>query len=236
MKNLKIILLVAVIILPYSAFGIVGFGLNFIQDGSKLEGADNVEISGNSSATVKSFEMESLPLGIGGYAFVDLAGWALELEINTIVGEYDFDFIQNVNGEDVFSLSKTPYKWGRLTTGITIKKNIADFSIPFLAKTALSVGVGTSWHKSTPRASVDMVKELIGDDIINNDASQLEGNLLKYLEDNLIEGSGMHAQLGLRFKMLMLDSHLNFRYNIAKNVYDGSDSYTEIQLKLGMGF
>ena len=236
MKNFKILILAAVIILPKSVFGIVGFGLNFIQDGSKLEGAENVEISGNSSATVKSYEMESLPLGVGGYAFVDLAGWALELEINTVVGKYDFDFIQNVAGEDVFSLSKTPYNWGRLTTGITMKKNIADFSIPLLAKTALSIGVGTSWHKSTPRASVDMVKELIGDDIINNDASQLEDKLITYLEDNLIEGSGFHGQLGLRFKVLMLDSHLNFRYNIAENVYDGSDAYSEIQLKLGMGF
>ena len=34
----------------------------------------------------------------------------------------------------------------------------------------------------------------------------------------------------------MFDSHLNFRYNIAENVYDGSDGYTEIQLKLGMAF
>ena len=81
-----------------------------------------------------------------------------------------------------------------------------------------------------------MVKELIGDDLINADASQLEDKLITYLEDNLIEGSGLHGQLGLRFKVLMFDSHLNFRYNIAENVYDGSDGYTEIQLKLGMAF
>ena len=36
MKNLKIILLAAVIILPQSVFGIVGFGLNVLQDGTKL--------------------------------------------------------------------------------------------------------------------------------------------------------------------------------------------------------
>ena len=44
------------------------------------------------------------------------------------------------------------------------------------------------------------------------------------------------AQLGLRFKILVIDTHLNFRYNIAENVYDGSNGYTEIQFKLGMGF
>ena len=130
-----------------------------------------------------------------------------EFEINTVVGKYDFDFIQNVAGEDVFSLSKTPYNWGRLTTGITMKKMLLIFLFLCL-QTALSIGVGTSWHKSTPRANVDMVKELIGDDLVNADASQLEDKLLKYLEDNLIEGSGVHAQLGLRFKVLMLDSTL----------------------------
>ena len=81
-----------------------------------------------------------------------------------------------------------------------------------------------------------MVKSLIGDDLLNADASQLEDKLIDYLEENLIEASGIHAQLGLRFKVLVADAHLNFRYNIAENVYDGSDSFTEIQFKLGIGF
>ncbi len=236
MKNLKIVILAAIIALPKSVFGIVGFGLNFIQDGAKLEGAENIETSDLGSAMVKSFEMESLPAGLGGYVFLDFAGWAFEFEANVVGGEYDFEFTQNIAGADGYSLPKTNFGWARGTTAITIKKNIADFSIPLLAKTALSVGVGTSNHKSTPRASVSMVKELIGDDIITADASQLEDKLITYLEDNLIEGSGFHGQLGLRFKILIFDSHLNLRYNIADNVYDGSESYTEIQLKLGMGF
>ena len=236
MKNLKILILTGFIIIPKTIFGIVGFGLNVIQDGTKMEGAENTETSGLSSAIVKSYEMESLPVGAGGYIFIDLAGWAIELEANVVGGEYDFEFIQNINGGEGFSLPKTSFGWARGTTAITIKKNVADFSIPLLAKTALSVGVGTSSHKSTPRASVSMVKELIGDDLINADASQLEDKLITYLEDNLIEGSGLHAQLGLRFKILVIDTHLNFRYNIAENVYDGSNGYTEIQFKLGMGF
>ena len=135
-----------------------------------------------------------------------------------------------------FSIDNAPFGWLRGSTAITIKKNIADFSIPLLAKTALSVGVGTSTHNSTPRASVDMVKSLIGDDLLTADASQLEDKLIEYLKDNLIEASGIHAQLGLRFKVLIADAHLNFRYNIAEDVYDGSDSFTEIQFKLGIGF
>ena len=238
MKNLKILILAGFIIIPKTIFGIVGFGLNVIQDGTKMEGAENTETSGLNSAIVKSYEMESLPVGAGGYIFIDLAGWAIELEANVVGGEYDFEFIQNINGGEGFSLPKTSFGWGRGTTAITIKKNVADFSIPLLAKTALSVGVGTSSHKSTPRASVSMVKELLGENLITatGTASELEKELLTYLEDNLIEGSGLHAQLGLRFKILVIDTHLNFRYNIAENVYDGSNGYTEIQFKLGMGF
>ena len=52
MKNLKIILLAAVIILPQSVFGIVGFGLNVLQDGTKLEASSYTEGSGLSEVTV----------------------------------------------------------------------------------------------------------------------------------------------------------------------------------------
>jgi len=125
-----------------------------------------------------------------------------------------------------------------VSSGITLKKNIADFSIPFLAKTALSVGVGVNSHSSTPRASVSMVKELLSTDDLaaEFDASSLEDELIDYLKDNKIDNSGVHLQLGLRFKILVIDSHLNFRYNMTKDVYEGENGFTEIQFKLGMGF
>ena len=84
-----------------------------------------------------------------------------------------------------------------------------------------------------------MVKELLGtEDLVNAEFTPeaLQDQLVTYLKENLIENSGIHAQLGLRFKVLVADAHLNFRYNIAENVYDGSDSFTEIQFKLGIGF
>ena len=236
MRNLKLLVLAAFFILPKIAFGIVGFGLNVIQDGSKLEGAVNIEETEFGTATVESFEMELLPAGLGLYAFVDIAGWGVEIEANAVGGEYDFEFKQNPIVGDGFVLPKTSFGWARLATGITVKKNIADFSVPLIAKTALSVGVGYSSYKSTPRASVKMVKSLIGNDLINADASGLEDKLIDYLKDNLDEKGGVHAQLGFRFKILVIDTHLNFRYNIAENVYDGSSGFNEVQFKLGMGF
>ena len=234
MQKLKILILSAFFILPSTMFGIVGFGLNVIQDGAKLGAASNTEGSGLTAATVESFEMEATPAGIGFYGFFDLAGWAVEFEANVVGGEYKFSFVNQLA-----TMENVPFAWGRGSTAITIKKNVADFSIPLLAKTALSVGVGTNTHNSTPRASVSMVKKLLGtEDLVNAEFTPdaLEEQLITYLEDNLIEASGIHAQLGLRFKVLIADAHLNFRYNIAENVYEDSDSFTEIQFKLGIGF
>ena len=237
MQKFKILILSVLFILPSTIFGIVGFGLNIIQDGAKLGGAVNVEGSGLASATVESFEMEASPAGGGGYFFIDLAGGAVELEANVVGGEYEFQF------KNAFSeMPRVPFLWGRGSTAITIKKNVADFSIPLLAKTALSVGIGTNAHSSTPRASVSMVMELLDiddpADLLNSEFTPdaLQDQIITYLEDNLIETSGIHAQLGLRFKVLVADVHVNFRYNIAEDVYKGQDSFTEIQFKAGFGF
>tara|TARA_B100000575_G_scaffold290461_1_gene294216 strand:+ start:333 stop:1034 length:702 start_codon:yes stop_codon:yes gene_type:complete len=233
MKNFKIILLAIIITLPKSAFGIAGFGLKFIQDGTKLGASSYTEGSGLSAVTVESYEMENPPVGAGGYLFIDLAGWALELEQNLVVRDYKFSFLNQIN-----QMENVEFGWARASRAITVKKNIADFSIPFLAKTAFSAGIGINSHSSTPRASVSMVKELLDTDDLTAsfDASSLEDKLIKYLKENKIDNSGIHFQLGLRFKVLVVDLHLDYRYNISENVYDGEDGFGEIQAKLGMGF
>ena len=234
MQKFKILILSIFFILPSTMFGIVGFGMNIIQDGTKLGGAVNEEGSGLSIATVESFEMEDLPVGFGVYGFIDLAGWAIEYEGNIVGQKYNFSFSNALS-----TLEEAPFVWARNSNGVTIKKNIADFSIPLLAKTALSFGVGFMSHSTTPRPSVSMLKDILqADDLTTASftADGLESQIVSYLEDNLEKSSGTHAQLGLRFKILVVDAHLNFRYNIADNVYEGSDGYTEIQFKLGMGF
>ena len=61
MKNLKIILLAAVIILPQSVFGIVGFGLNVLQDGTKLEASSYTEGSGLSAVSYTHLTLPTTP-------------------------------------------------------------------------------------------------------------------------------------------------------------------------------
>ena len=233
MKNLKIILLAGFIILPQSVFGIVGFGLNVVQDGTKLGASSYKEGSGLSEVSVESYEMNALPAGLGGYVYLDLLGWAVELEGNGAYGEYNFSFSNVVN-----QMEDIPFKWVRLSSAITVKKNIADFSIPLLAKTALSIGLGVNSHSSTPRASVSMVRDLLDTDDLTAgfDKNSLEQNFIDYLKNNKIDNSGTHFQLGLRFKILVIDSHLNFRYNMTEDVYKGEKGFTEIQFKIGTGF
>jgi len=231
MRKIKILILSTFFVLPNLMYGIVGLGFNVVQDGgAKIGTAEYQEGEGLLLMTMETFELETSPIGFGGYIFIDLAGWAVELEANAVGALYKMDFSNVITSYDSVS-----FGWGRGSTAITIKKNIADFSIPLLAKTALSVGVGINTHSSTPKASPSMIKELTGsDDIIN--AEFTEEKLINYLKENKIDASGIHAQLGLRFKVLIADAHLNFRYNIAENVYDGSDNFTEIQFKLGIGF
>jgi hypothetical protein len=218
---------------PSSAFAIIGFGIQGGQDMAKLDAYSYTEGEGLTAVTINSFEMETNPVGGGVYAFVDLFGFALEAEADFAGGAYQFEF------ENVLStLGPVDFGWARASYAVTMKKNIMDLSIPFLAKTALNAGAGFGTHFSTPRASVDMVKELIGDDLTNVDALSegLEEKLGDYLVDNMIEASGLHVQAGLRFKVLVLDTHLNLRYNIAENVYDGSAGFAQVMFKMGFAF
>ena len=232
-KMKKFLVVLTLVILPSSAFAIIGFGIQGGQDMAKLDALSHTEGEGLTAVTVNSFEMEANPVNFGGYAFVDLFGFALEAEGDIAAGAYQFEF------ENVLStLGPVDFGWARVSYAVTMKKNIMDLSIPFLAKTALNAGAGFGGHVSTPRASVDMVKELLGDDLTNVDALNegLEDKLGDYLVDNMIEASGLHVQAGLRFKVLVLDTHLNLRYNIAENVYDGSAGFAQVMFKMGIAF
>ena len=232
-KMKKFLVVLTLVIFPTSAFAIIGFGIQVGQDMAKLDALSHTEGEGLTALTVNSFEMEASPVNFGAYAFVDLFGFALEAEGDIAFGEYQFEFENALS-----TLGPVDFGWARASYAVTMKKNIMDLSIPFLAKTALNAGAGFGGHVSTPRASVDMVKELLGDDLTNVDAvgEDLEGKLLDYFDENAIEASGLHVQAGLRFKVLVLDTHLNLRYNIAENVYDGSAGFAQVMFKMGFAF
>jgi len=221
-------------LIPSSVFALIGFGVQGGNDLSKLGSYSFTEGSGLTEVTVNSYEMEANPVGGGAYAFVDLFGYALEGEFDFAVGEYEFDF----GNQYLPSMDPIPFVWARGSYAITLKKNIMDISIPFLAKAAINAGGGFGTHVATPRASVDMVKALFGDDLMNIEVTEeaLEENLLDYFDENMIEASGVHLQAGLRFKVLVLDTHINARYNLAKDVYADKSGFLQLIFKMGFAF
>ena len=222
----KFLVIFTFLIMHSSVFALVGFGVQGGTDLSKLGAYSYSE----GLVSVDALEMESNPGNFGGYAFVDLFGYALEAELDVGGGLYEFTFDNPVN-----PLGPIEFPWLRLSTVVTLKKNLMDISIPFLAEAALNAGGGFGSHISTPRASVDMVREIFGDDLASVDAlgEGMEDKLGDYLVDNAIEASGVHLQAGLRFKLLTFDTHANLRYTIAENVYDGSNGFMQFILKFG---
>ena len=52
-------------------------------------------------------------------------------------------------------------------------------------------------------------------------------------KDNWEEASGLHLQAGLRFKILVLDTHINARYNLAEDIYTGKPGWMQLMFKAG---
>ena len=196
MKNLLVVS--TFMVLHSFAFSLAGFGFQGGTDMTKLGASSHTD----GSVTVNSFEMESNPTNFGGYAFVDLFGYALEGEADLGVGFYNFEFANPIIPDP----DPIEFGWARASYAVTLKKNLMDISIPFLAEDLTDV---------------------------NADAADLEGQLIDYFEDNMIEASGVHLQAGLRFKLLTFDTHANLRYTMAENVYDGSNGFMQFIIKVG---
>ena len=230
----KMLFVLVMVLAPSSSFALIGFGIQAGSDLSKLGPYSYSEGSGLTEVTINTYEMESNPGNIGAYAFVDLFGFALEAEGEIAGGKYEFDFTNPVLPEMEERIS---FVWGRASYAFTLKKNIMDLSIPFLAKAAINAGGGFGSHSATKRANVGMVKSLLGDDLANVDFDAMDGEtlLVDFLEDpnNWETASGLHLQAGLRFKVLMLDTHLNARYNLAKDIYTGKSGWLQLMFKLG---
>tara|TARA_B100001093_G_C26673849_1_gene947362 strand:+ start:317 stop:1027 length:711 start_codon:yes stop_codon:yes gene_type:complete len=233
MKKMLSVLVMALI--PSSIFALAGFGVQLGSDLSKLGSYSFSEGSGLTEVTINTYEMESNPGSFGGYAFVDLFGFALEAEAEGALGQYEFDFTNAFLPE---MEEKIPFVWGRGSYSFTLKKNIMDISIPFLAKAAINAGGGFGKHAATKRVNVEMVRSILGEEDLANvelGQNEIESLLEDFLtnKDNWEEASGLHLQAGLRFKVLVLDTHINARYNLAKDIYTDKAGWLQLMFKMG---
>ena len=229
-KALTIGIILAV--LPFnSAFALVGFGLQLGQSMFSVD--ESFPNTGSELITLTNGAFEN-SFNFGAYLYVDAIPFIdLEVDFNASFNGYDIDF------ENAFGPMRTiPFGWLSTNMYFTARKEIIGFSIPLLAATKVHAGGGINTHMTTPIANVDMVTELLGGDLLNADPSALDQNLEDYLtnEDNYLESTGIHVQAGLQFKILMLDSFLNYRYTIAKDVVPGAKGFGALNLRVGLGF
>jgi len=232
MKQYKTLLIgIVLAVLPFnSASAIAGFGLQVGQ--GMFSVAESFPETGSPRIILKNGAFDGSS-NFGGYLYVDAIPFIdLEVDFNFSGNTYDIDFM-NVSGD----MPTIPFGWASASTYVTVRKKIVGFSIPFLAATKVHAGGGVNTHMTTPIANVDMVTELIGD-LLNADPSALDENLEDYLtnEDNYLESTGFHAQAGLQFKLLMIDTFVIYRYTIAKDVVPGSDGFGALNIRLGFGF
>ena len=230
----KMLSVLVMVLAPSYVFALAGFGIQVGSDLSKLNPYSYSEGSGITEVNVNTYEMKSNPGSFGGYAFVDLFGFALEAEGEIGGGKYEFDF----TNEYLPEMEKIPFVWGRASYSFTLKKNIMDISIPFLAKAAINAGGGFGSHAATKRVNVDMVRSIFDQEDLANvqlDESEIETLLEEFLtnKDNWEEVSGLHLQAGVRFKVLVLDTHINARYNLAKDIYTGKPGWMQLMFKVG---
>ena len=219
-------------VLPFnSAFALVGFGLQLGQSMFSVD--ESFPNTGSDLITLTNGAFEN-SFNFGAYLYVDAIPFIdLEVDFNASFNGYDIDF------ENAFGPMPTiPFGWLSTNTYFTARKEIVGFSIPLLAATKVHAGGGINTHMTTPIANVDMVTELLGGDLLNADPSALDENLEDYLtnKDNYLESTGIHVQAGLQFKILMLDSFLNYRYTIAKDVVPGAKGFGALNLRVGLGF
>ena len=232
MKQYKTLLMgIVLAVLPFnSASAIAGFGLQVGQ--GMFSVAESFPETGSPRIILKNGAFDGSS-SYGGYLYVDAIPFIdLEVDFNFSGNTYDIDFM-NVSGD----MPTILFGWASASTYVTARKKIVGFSIPFLAATKVHAGGGVNTHMTTPIANVDMVTELIGD-LLNADPSALDENLEDYLtnKDNYLESTGIHVQAGLQFKILMLDSFINYRYTIAKDVVPGAKGFGALNLRGGLGF
>ena len=226
MRNLKIALVI--IIISTCLFAIGGFGLQLGQ--SSFSVAESSPESGIPGVTLTNSSFDGAFV-FGGYLYIDAIPFIdIEVDANLRGNSYDINF-GNLDGP----MDPINFGWASADVYYTLRKKVVGLSIPFLAGVKLHAGGGFNTHVTTPLADIDMVTELLGGDLSNGDPLDLNDNLKKYLEDNKIDGTGIHIQTGLQFKLLMLDSFLNFRYTIVDDVVPDAGGFGSINFRLGFG-
>ncbi len=229
MRNLKILVVIS-LVSASSLFAIGGLGLQLGQSMFSVE--ESSPATGSPYVTLTNGSFDGA-YAVGGYLYIDAIPFIdLDVDFNVRGNTYKINFENDFGPMD-------PIDFGWVSTDVyfTLRKKIIGLSIPFLAGAKLHAGGGYNTHLTTPVANIDMIKDLLGGDLVNGSVNNLDKNLTKFLEnkDNYIDASGFHVQAGLQFKLLMLDTFLTYRYTIVDDVIPDASGFGSLDLRIGFG-
>ncbi len=216
----------------------IGFGLTAFQELASVDADLSQKIGNNVTSTLSRTAFEN-PYGIGGYLYLDFIPVIdLELDVQATIGQYKFNFTNTPAIGSPVSTGDVDFAYVRGSGYLTAVKKIIGLGIPVLGGVKVLAGGGMNYHITAPFASMDMMEEMLGDDLFDTtfDPTSMQDKIVNYMTDNTTTKTGVHFQTGIKFKILVLNAFLNYRYTIAKDVYPGQNGFSSLNLRLGMGF
>ena len=222
-----------IFILSSQVFAIAGFGAYGDFDLLKYPAGSSGDVD-EYGVKYKGFDNAK---GFGFLFYIDA--------IPVVDLEVDIEFVGNLYEYTPYlagiPLASEDLPWGRVSTYVTIRKEILGLSIPLLAKAQLYGGVGFNKHKVVPIMTADVIKEALGGDdleaalkLFEADTEEGAKDLAKSMLDNVEDVSGFHLQAGVRGKLLMFNAFVNARYTIADVIPDKS-GYPSLWVGLAIG-
>ena len=227
---------VPIIILSSQIFAIVGFGA--YGDFDLLRYPDG-----------SSGDLETYGVKYNGFDNAKGFGFLFYIDAIPVIDlEADIEFVGNLYEYTPYlagqKLSSQELPWGRVSTYLTIRKEIFGLSIPLLAKAQLYGGLGFNKHKVIPIMTEEVIKEAFNTDDLataldsfgtDADPDQAATDLAKSMLENVEDISGFHLQAGVRGKLLMFNVFANARYTIAKDVIPDKSGYPSLWVGLAIG-
>jgi len=223
-----------IFILSSQVFAIAGFGAYGNFDLMKYPSGTSGDITA-AGVVYSGFDNAK---GFGLMFYIDaLPIVDIEADIEFVGNLYEYTPYVGGNALDVQELP-----WGRISTYMTIRKEIFGLSIPLLAKAQLYGGVGINKHKVVPIMTEDVIKGAFDSDDLESALDNFQSNasdsatdLAESMLKNVENVSGFHLQAGVRGKLLMFNAFANARYTIAKDVIPYKSGYPSIWVGLAFG-
>ena len=222
-----------IFILSSQVFAIAGFGAYGDFDLLKYPAGSSGDVD-EYGVEYKGFDNAK---GFGFLFYIDA--------IPVVDLEADIEFVGNLYEYTPYLLgaaqTSQELPWGRVSTYVTIRKEIFGLSIPLLAKAQLYGGLGFNKHKVVPIMTADVIKDALGGNdleaalkLFQADTEEGAKDLAKSMLDNVEDVSGFHLQAGVRGKLLMFNAFVNARYTIADVIPDKS-GYPSLWVGLAIG-